>query len=252
MNLTKKWISAGRITACWFFTPILCGPTLGQDRDSVAVSEVTHRPIPAQARASYLLGDYELVADGEFYSFPAASPEELRALQPEDALLRFRIHRLYKGAAPESIEIEFVNDMLVFPGEDVSRYAMRRRILDERYKDLEPLREQRDALERSFEAGEIDRLAYEVERDRLLALSQRRRDKDGLASRRMVYVLHAQTFYDLGGAIRPNERYLIGVDRTLDRIHVYRLEDFHHEKSQGIYWGEMREDVAAALDGLTR
>ncbi len=250
MNLAKRWISAGRITACWFFTPILCGPTLGQDRDSVAVSEVTHRPIPAQARASYLLGDYELVADGEFYSFPAASPEELRALQPEDALLRFRIHRLYKGAAPESIEIEFVNDMLVFPGEDVSRYAMRWQIL--KAKDLEPFEKQLDALERSLEAGEIDRLAYELERERLYTQIQQRFDRDGLASTRMISVLHAQTFYDLGGAIRPNERYLIGADRTLDRIHVYRLEDFHHEKSQGIYWGEMREDVAAALDGLTR
>ncbi len=252
MKLTERWSAACRIMPCWLCSLMLCGPSPGQDRDAVAVPEARQGPIPARERATWLLEDYELVADGEFYSFPEASPEELRALEPEDMLIRFRIHRLYKGVAPESIEIELTNDMLVFPGEDISRYAMRWRILEDRWKELAPIREQRDALERSIEAGEIDREAYEVERDRLLALSQQRRDRDGLTSGRGVFPIHAQTIYDLGGAIRPNERYLIGVDRTLDRIHVYRLEDFHRDKSEGIYWGEMRDDVVTALDELMR
>ena len=77
-------------------------------------------PAP-ETLASDLLEDYELVADGEFYGLPESSPEELRTLKRETVLVRFRIHKLYKGTEPEAIDIELDNDMLIVPGEGISR-----------------------------------------------------------------------------------------------------------------------------------
>jgi hypothetical protein len=65
---------------------------------------------------------------------------------------------------------------------------------------------------------------------------------------RMVAVLDAKSFYERGGAIRPGEKYLLAVNRTRDRVNVYELTD----SVSDIYWGKELEEIAAALEDVTR
>ena len=159
-------------------------PSLGQDIDpSLIAAEGTlssgkkyivapwGKSLPSpEILASRLFKCCELVADGEFYALPESSPEELTALKRGHTLVRFRIHRLYKGMAPDAIDILLENDMLIIPGEEISRYERRRQILEEVLADLGPVLEQSDALLRSLEAGEVDRQTYSRETEELNAI----------------------------------------------------------------------------------
>ena len=247
---------------------VLCGlmfggpSSSGQDRDSDGIKEEDLPALSAQkiavppsqiilsarTRASNLLKNYELVADGEFYALPDASSDELSALNPENVLVRFRILDLYRGSAPNFVEIELINDMLIFPGGDVSRHTKRQQVRDAQFSELQAIREQLAVLERAFEAGEIALLEYENETARLAVLEEQLVRERLATSRRQFLVVHGKTFYDRGGAIRPNQRYLIGVNRIPHRAHVYRLD----EDTINIFWGEMRDDLVAALNDLTR
>ena len=201
-------------------------------------------PAP-ETLASDLLEDYELVADGEFNGLPESSPEELRILKRETVLVQFRIHKLYKGTEPEAIDIELDNDMLIVPGEGISRGGKRRRILDEVVADVGPELEQSQALVWSLEAGEIDRQEYKREKDRLDAIVAERIGREDLVDRAVIGPTHGKTFYHHEGAIRPNEKYLLGLNRTPHRTNVYGLHEFGN--SSRIYWGEMRDYVLSAL-----
>ena len=239
------------------------GPSsLGQDRDSDGIKEddlpalsaqkiavhPSHIIWSARTRASNLLEDYELVADGEFFALPNASRDDLSALNPENVLVRFRILDLYQGSVPDFVEIELINDMLIFPGEDVSRFTKRQEVLDAQIAERQVIRERLAILERAFEAGEIALLEYENETARLAVLDEQQIKESLATSTRQIGLVHGRTFHDRGGAIRPNERYLIGVNRILDRTHVYRLE----EHTTHIFWGEMRDDLICALNDLAR
>ena len=234
-------------------------PSLGQDIDpSLITAEETRssgkkiivvpwgKCLPApEELASHLFENCELVADGEFYALPESSPEELTALKRGHTLVRFRIHRLYKGVAPDAIAIQLENDMLIIPGEEISRYEKRRRILEEALADVEPVLEQTDALLRSLEAGEVDRQAFTKETERLNAIISERIGREGVVDWALIGgPSHGKTFYDLGGAIRPNERYLLGLNTISHENNAYGLSAFG--RLSWIYWGETREYVLAA------
>ena len=237
-------------------------PSLGQDIDPSLITAEEIRsarnqnitlgvpwgkylPAPEEL-ASDLLENCELVADGEFYALPESSPEELTALKRGHTLVRFRIHRLYKGVAPDAIAIQLENDMLIIPGEEISRYEKRRRILEEVLADVEPLLEQTDALLRSLEAGEVDRQAFTKETERLNAIISERIGREGVVDWALIGgPSHGKTFYDLGGAIRPNERYLLGLNTISHENNAYGLSAFG--SLSWIYWGEMRDYVLSAL-----
>ena len=252
-----------RIIPCFLCGLMFGGPSsLGQDRDSEGIKEEDLPALSAQkigvhpshiiwsalTRASNLLEDYELVADGEFFALPDASGDDLSALNPENVLVRFRILDLYQGSAPNCVEIELINDMLIFPGEDVSRFSKRQQVLVAQIAEQQAIREQLAILERTFGAGEIALLEYENETARLAVLKEQQIREFLATSTRQIGLVHGKTFHDRGGAIRPNERYLIGVNRILDRTHVYRLD----EHTTHIFWGETRDDLIAALNDLTR
>ena len=199
----------------------------------------------------YLLEYYELVAVGEFDSFPEGSPDDFSLLNPRDVLVEFRILKRYQGMSADSIQVELISDMLVFPGEDLSRYAKRQQVRWGQIKEAEAIRRQLETLERSLEAGEIALQEYEEETTKISVL-QEQLTRDSLAtSTRLIGLVHSETSYDLGGAIRPDETYLIGVNKTLDRNHVYMLEEVPRSV-KNIFWGETRDDLIAALDALTR
>ena len=250
------------LLVCYFSFSVLFNEAFGQDIGpekitdediratgdwEVGVPLENYLPHPRNLAVSFLR-DYELVADGEFFDI-TATPQELRALKHEDAVIRFRIHQLFKGIAKDSVDIQLTRDMLVFPGEDTSRYLKREQILDLRAKDLKPIREQLDALLESFEAGVIDRAEYEGESSRLENMVIERIERDGLASGHVFYfVSHGTTFYECEGAIRPGQRYLIGVNRIPDAGNVYTLDAVF--SNSRIHWGEMRDYILPGFDDL--
>jgi hypothetical protein len=68
---------------------------------------------------------------------------------------------------------------------------------------------------------------------------------------RMIAVIDGRTFYDLGGAIAPNTKFLIGVNRSLEHVNIYALEEVP-KTAVNIFWGEVLEDVSRSLDSVAR
>lgn len=204
-----------------------------------------------RAMAASLMSDFELVADGEFIELPESSPEELSSLVRKDVLVRFRIHKLYKGSVQDSVYIELPNDMLVFPGEDISRNAKREVIISKQIEDLRPVLEKTLALDQSLEAGQISRQEYREQQDKLWAVVDERVAQDGAIDHlAWIPISGADSFYDYGGVIRPGERFLIGANGSLASEGAYALEEY--SRSSRIHWGERREIILFALNELTR
>ena len=238
-----KPIGALRISALWALCLVVCGPAAGQE-----IGDPCPRS-PVEI-VSELFRRYEIVADGEFYSFPEYSETELRALKREDAVIRFRIHKWYKGPAQDSFDVRLPNEMLVFPGENVSRFEKKHQVLDKQDEDVGLLLQEYDVLQASYEAGEIDEAAHRAREREISNLIRQRIDRDGLADLARIYVDtdHSKTFYDLGGVIRPGERYLIAFDDNPDGSGGSVLDPFY--KFGRLYWGEMRAHVLRGFESL--
>lgn len=258
MKFNKSWLT--KHTGLLLFCLAFCCPSSGQDIDpSLIAAEKTRssgnqsnrvvaswgKSLPAGEKlALELLGNYEIVADGEFFRLPKSSSEELRALKREIVRVGFRIQNLHKGRVPETIDIDLYNDMLIVPSEGISRYMKRWRVMEKLWAELEPVLQKREALVRSLEAGDVDWQEYEIETDRLDAIIGDAIDGEGLQDWAIARPTHGRTFYDLGGAIRPNKRYLLGLNRMPQGTNAYGLSAFGG--SSRIYWGEMRDYVLSA------
>lgn len=218
---------------------------LGQEFGAMRHSLVVSGYGPS-SYAKELLDHFELVADGEFYAIPASTPEELRALERGEVVVKFRIRKLYKGAAADSIGIQMDIDMLVYPGTSMSRHVMRQQIIAKQDEDLKPFREEYEAAESAYEAGEIEEPEYYRVLGRYLELAKARESRDGLIGRRRFRgIVDGVTFFDKGGAIRAGEKYLVGVNSVQGPADVYLLTEYDRSR---IYWGEMREHVLSALE----
>ena len=227
---------------------LLCVTGLSRAGLAQEISAMQHRLVeglyPPSSYAMDLFDHFELVADGEFYAIPASTPEELRALEWGEVVVKFRIRKLYKGAAADSIGIQMDMDMLVYPGTSMSRYAKRQQIIAEQDEDLKPIWEEYEAAESAYEAGEIQESEYLRVLGKYSELSRARKRRDGLIGRRRFRgVVHGRTFFDKGGAIRAGEKYLIGVNSIQGSADGYLLTQFGKSR---IYWGEMRKHVLSA------
>ena len=58
--------------------------------------------------------------------------------------------------------------------------------------------------------------------------------------------IHGESFYDLGGAIKPNEPYLLGLNWSREDPSVFVLP--YVPSGRGIIWGQMRDEIAGLLD----
>ena len=266
MKRANSCLTTNAIIACCVWQTFLCTPCLGQDIDPELVRvddlqtlwdqgryPLLNEILPAPGNtASYLMEECDLIADGEFFAFPFSSSEELRALRPENMHINFRIHQLYKGEASNSIEVQIISDMLVYPGEALSRYVKREIIFETRKEDLRPVLRQIRELEKAHKEGKITRQRFERERNRLNAIVSDRVEQDGLYSsfRRSVGALHGETFYDRGGAVSPEKSYLICVNKLSEDAGAYILEE--DPDMANIYWGEMRDYVLSGLDEPAR
>lgn len=225
---------------CLFVSVLASGQDIGWIRDQLSD--------PASV-ASGMLRDCKLVADGEFYAFPAYSPEELRALVMEEVTIKFRVNKLYKGSQRDSIDIRLTNDMLEFPGEGISRFVKRQRIVKKRWQDMEPLFEQFHVARSAYEAGTISEEDFMAKADEIAFLMEERKRMDGLVDDALRYpiVSHSKTFYEDGGAIAPGKSYVICLDRVPDEEGVYVLEELPPGR-WNISWGERREYILSGFD----
>lgn len=242
---------------------LFCFPSIGQEIGSEMVQEGDLRelwnqgtavplefilPFPEKI-AEDLMDHWDFVADGEFHSLPQDEPARSVVLKREYVIISFQIEKLYKGDVAESIKIELPSDMLVFPGEDISRYVKREQIKAEQYAEIQPIIDELRALRLAMEAGQIDPQEYRKQRDNLDELVNGRRRQDGLPDAALPWTaIDYETFYDKGGAIRPNQKFLIGLKNTPSGNDVYKLEE--HPDSSSIFWGEMRDYILPGLDGL--
>lgn len=242
MTATKP-IWALRINTLWALSLAICGVAHGQEIRQPYVTS-------PQEFVSYLFKHHEIVADGEFYSFPKYSEVELRLLKREDVVIKFRIHKWYKGPVRESFDVRLPNEMLVFPGEDISRFEKKHQILDKQDEDLEHLRQEHRDLWAAYEAGETGEETYRARTSEISKLVQERISRDGLAdrARRFVGTDHSKTFYELRGVIRPGERYLIAFDDNPDGSGNCALNPFF--QFGRLYWGELRAHVLHGFDSL--
>lgn len=201
----------------------------------------------ARQRAQETLELYEFVGTGRFVIDDGLNARDV--MQPRNVVAVFRIDEVYKG--PEglpSINVELNSDMLAVPNERVSGYEKRnaawKRLDDEGAGN----RVARAKLEQQLKEGQLAQDEY-AQRSALELAEQQRVEKISKISSRLYRVIHGETFYDLGGSIHSGETYVLGANRTPDRVDVYVLEE---NMNANLYWGELGGDVTAALDQLRR
>lgn len=202
----------------------------------------------ARQRAEEMLELYEFVGRGRF-----VIDDELKArdvMQPRSVVVEFRIDDVYKGAEGlPSIKVELNSDMLAVPNERVSGYEKRRAAWQRLDNEGERNRVARGKLDENLKARRLTQDEYEKQRS-ALELAEQQRVKETLRiSSRTYGLIHGKSFYDLGGSIQPGETYVLAANRARDRVDVYVLEE---NMNANLYWGELGEDVTAALNQLRR
>jgi len=199
-----------------------------------------------QVAAQLLLEESDLVAWGEFVNLREADSDGRDVLAPRQVTLSFRVSQVYKGSATDgsSVRIELNSDMLVYPGDDVSRYSKRLDVRRNRREELGLIRSQLAALDDAKRTGALSERQHANERARLDSRAAELAQQPLDTSSRMAFVSHGGTFYDIG-AITEGELYLVGLEAISTREGTYGLDDL--ATNRNIFWGELADDVADAL-----
>jgi hypothetical protein len=156
-----------------------------------------------------ILGSFESITD---YSFDAPP------LKNKKVSAHFRIKSVFKGDAileGTELELGMDSDMLVTPGGDDSRYSERRSVYTNLRDRFIALDAQRIENLESFQNGNLSEQEFDSINDRLVdeidsILPQMSQDELTVGSLR---VIDGDSFYDLGGAIKPDEDYLLYLTR---------------------------------------
>lgn len=240
---TAKKLAAGlKVGALWVLCLAICGPALGQDIGEMYV----------RSPVRFVFGlfrNYDVVADGELYAFPEYSEAELRSLEREDVVIRFRVDKLYKGSLAESFEVRLPNDMLEFPGESISRYEKRHQLKKQYAEERSSIQRQKQALMASSKAGEISAEEYRAQSEEIDRQLREIYELDNkLGGSVYVGTEHGKAFYDLGGGVRRDEKYLIACDIDPGGTGACLLD--HHLSSGKLFWGERRAYVLPGFDNV--
>ncbi|MGH8422944.1 MAG: hypothetical protein ACRER3_11425 [Pseudomonas fluorescens] len=248
------------LVAAVAFGYLVAKPSFSQDIDPKAIREedlekysqkkiaISNYIPSASRRANTLLEGYELVALGEFTTSP--EPDE-GPLAPRLVIATFRVDELFKGPKESrEVSVELMSDMLAFRSENVSRYAKRKQLWKDMGAQEQSIKRERAALDESLRTGAIAQQEYDKKRDDLDQKEQNRVDTAVKLFSRRVAVIDGRSFYDLGGAIQPKEKYLLGLNRSQDRMDVFPLEEI--PVNGNIYWSDTRDEIVAALRKLAK
>jgi hypothetical protein len=197
------------------------------------------------------LDNFEVVAVGVFDDPPDLESDLLDVLKPHDLTVSFRILMPYKAPPAQGAVVDVLvnSDMLAVPGGDVSRYAARFSEGQRLATEIDSITAQLLVLDQRRETGDLTVAEYENESTKLNGARDRLITQSGAIPTRMWVQSHGDNFYTLGGAIRPGVKYLVGLKSSPGDPQTYLLDELP-TSTRDIYWGEMAEDIVAALNDL--
>ena len=203
--------------------------------------------VSSEQRAEYFLGSYDFVVAGEFVGYPKDVAGDLTRNGRKEVVVPFAVSRIFKTYLPlDTMQVQFDADMLRYPGEEISRYAKRREFRQQHAAWREQFAEQMAELREAQLNGFITAQEFRQREAELLTIHDAVVADAVEIPSRFVGVLHGETFYDLGGAIKPHEQYLLGLELSREDPSVFVLTEV--PPNRNIYWGQMREEIAGLLD----
>lgn len=226
------------------------GISSGQPRDpddSTQRAALYSDEVVVDLVAQALLANYDVVALGRFSELPdSANP-----LNPEQVTVTFEPVRTFKGQVAEgmAVTVELISDMLIFPGRDQSRYVVRQQMFEEWAAEREELERQNATLGQDYQSGMIALEEYERSLARLREREERWMEASAVfLTGRRVGRSHGRTFYEVGGVIRPDRYYVVGMDMSAHDFNTFTLRDTR----RSVFWGEWAEDLVPALTRRAR
>ncbi len=226
------------------------GISSGQTRDPNASTEgaaLYSDEVVIDLAAQALLANYDVVALGRFSEFPASE----NPLHPEQVTVAFEPVRVFKGQVAEglAVQVELISDMLVFPGRDQSRYVVRQQMFEEWAAEREELERQEATLSQEYQSGMVALEEYERSLARLRVREEQWLEASAVfLTGRRVGRSHGRTFYEVGGVIRPDRYYVVGMDMSAHDVNTLTLRDTR----RSVFWGEWGEDLIPALTRRAR
>lgn len=240
----KHWPSVG-VLAC-----ILCSLVFGF---TAFAQELNRAPAPgtwavsSEQRAEYFLKSYDFVVAGEFVDYPEDVAGDLTRNGRKEVVVPFVVSRIFKTYLPlGTIQVQFDADMLQYPGEEISRYAKRREFRQQHAAWREQFAKQMTELREGQLNGFITALEFRQREAELTAIHDAVVAEAVKIPSRFVGVLHGETFYDLGGAVKPYEQYLLGLELSRENPNVFLLSEVPGNRN--IFWGQMGDEIADLLD----
>ena len=232
---------------------LVCSLLLGTG----ALAQDSNRPpapgtwaVSSAERAEFLLKKYEFVVSGKFVGFPEDVAGDLTRSGPREVVIPFAVSRVYKSYLwLDTIHVQLNADWLRYPGAEISRYSKRLEFRQQHAAWRAQFARQMAELQEAQQNGFITAQEFQEKETELLAIHDAVVAEAVNIPSRGVVVFHGETFHDLGGAIKPDEQYLLGLDWSREHPSLFVLSDF---SDRNIFWGQMRDDIAALLERADR
>lgn len=188
----------------------------------------------------------DLIAVGEFVSVCDAEFNKPLLRNFRRVRAKFKLEEVFKGRHDigDTVDVSVKADMLVYPGERVTRYEKRREV-------RRKLNNRRDAVVEMLEGigaarhTQAQGVATNRERDLQDELADINRTLLSVPPS-MLAVLDQPSFYEVGGMIEPNVKYVIAL--WLEDDGSFQLAESY---DRDIFWGEEAEQMAQAFRSLT-
>ena len=268
MRPTNKRISSSEAvgTMVLILATMIAGTSYGQERGTVgytnseilAMCGVRHESglpfgqpnhfFSARGIAAGIPQSSGLWVDGKFSNLPIGNAEDVLSQSPRQISVEFRVARLILGQASGTIKVRLNSDMLVFPGERVSRYARRQQVIDAQFEELGPILDSIESLRIRLDEGEIDHATFTNEQSRLQTRVTEISKKHQEVAVSSLNIVNAESFHDHEGAISEDTSYLMQVQPVAGDQGVFYLRRVLGLDTD-IYWGERRADILEALEG---
>ena len=229
----------------WAFVLLGCVWSFGAYADHLFQSDI-FPDFGAEEWAKMSMEYADLIAVGEFVSVCDAEFNKPLLRNFRLVTAKFKVKELFKGRhdVGDTVDVAVVADMLVYPGERVTRHQKRSEI-------RRKLNDRRDTVMKLLEA--IGAAQHAPRQD--ITNNGKRDLQDELAdiNRRLLSVppsilavLDQPSFYEVGGMIEPDVQYVVAL--WLEDDGSYLLTESY---DRDIFWGEEAEQMADAFRLLT-
>ena len=191
----------------------------------------------------------DLIAVGEFVSVcdPGFAKSPLRDFRLVTA--KFQIEELFKDTRGPSeigaiVDVQVVGDILVYPGERITRHQKRMERRQEISDRMDVVRKRLDDIangRRSIESAGVGYDEQELRSELADLVSESLNTPPSISA-----VLDQPSFYEVGGMIEPNVKYVVAL--WLEDDGSFLLAESY---DRDIFWGEEAEQMAEAFRSLT-